>query len=83
MWTGPDSSTVVSATPPVMKSLTHYTSKLKLNYVESADAGSYTCTVSIGDKIREAAETIVIIGKVFSLSSSYSATELIDDFDKS
>ena len=68
MWTGPDGSTVISATPPVMKSLTHYTSKVKLNYVESADAGSYTCTVNIGDKIREAVKTTVIMGKLFSPS---------------
>ena len=63
VWTGPDGSTLMSAAPPVMKSLTHYTSKVKLNYVESADSGKYTCTVSIGGKIRASVGKIMVIGK--------------------
>ena len=63
-WTGPDGSTLISGAPPVMKSFTHYTSKAKLNYVESADAGNYTCTVSIGGKIRASVSKIVVIGKL-------------------
>ena len=70
LWAGPDSSTVISAAPVIMKSLTHYTGKVKLNYVESTDSGSYTCTVNIGDKIRETVETMIIIGKLSNPSLS-------------
>ena len=64
VWTGPDGSMLTSGAPPVMKSLTHYTSKAKLNYVESADSGNYTCTVSIGRQIRALVSKIVVIGKL-------------------
>ena len=62
VWTGPDGSTLMSAAPPVMKSFTHYTSKAKLNYVESADSGIYNCTVSIGDEIKVSVEKKITIG---------------------
>ena len=62
VWTGPDGSTLMSAAPPVMKSLTHYTSDLKLNYVESTDSGNYNCTVSIGGKNRTSVEKKITIG---------------------
>ena len=64
VWTGPDGSTLSSGTPPVMKSLTHYISKAKLNYIESADSGNYTCTVSIGGKIRASVSKVVVVGKL-------------------
>ena len=63
-WTGPGESTLTSGAPPVMRSFTHYTSKAKLNYVESADSGNYTCTVSIGGKIRASVSKIVVMGKL-------------------
>ena len=63
-WTGPDGSNLTSGAPPVMRSFTHYTSKAKLNYVESADSGNYTCTVSIGGKIRVSVSKIVVMGKL-------------------
>ena len=63
VWTGPDGSTLMFAAPPVMKSFTHYTSKAKLNYVESADSGNYTCAVGIGEKIRASVGKIVVVGK--------------------
>ena len=62
-WTGPDGSTLTSAASPVMRSFTHYTSKAKLNYVESADSGNYTCTVSIGDKTRASVGRKIVIGE--------------------
>ena len=64
VWIGPDGSTLMSAAPPLMKSVTHYTSKAKLNYVESADSGNYTCMVSIGGKIRASVGKVVVIGKL-------------------
>jgi hypothetical protein len=63
-WTGPDGSTLLSAAPPVMMSFTHYTSDLKLNYVESADSGNYTCTVSIGGNIRTSVQKKIVISMV-------------------
>jgi hypothetical protein len=63
-WTGPGGSTLTFGAPPMMKSLTHYTSKANLNYVESADSGNYTCTVSIGGQIRASVSKIVVIGKL-------------------
>ena len=63
VWTGPDGSTLTSATTPIMRSFTHYTSKAKLNYVEAADSGNYTCTVSIGGKIRASVGRKIVIGK--------------------
>ena len=63
-WTGPDGSILTSGAPPVMRSFTHYTSKVKLNYVESADSGNYTCTVSIGGKIRASVSKVVVMGKL-------------------
>ena len=63
VWTGLDGLMLMSAAPPVMKSFTHYTSKVKLNYVESADSGNYTCTVSIEGKTRASVGKIVIVGK--------------------
>ena len=62
VWTGPDGSTLMSAAPPVMKSFTHYTSDLKLNYVEPADSGNYNCTVSIGGEIRISVEKKIVMG---------------------
>ena len=50
-----------------MKSFTHYTSKVKLNYVESADSGNYTCTVSIESETRALVWKIVTIGKPYLL----------------
>ena len=64
VWTGPDGLTLTSAAPPVMKTFTHYVSKAKLNYVESADSGNYSCTVSIGGKIRASVGKTVVIGKL-------------------
>ena len=61
-WSGPDGSVLMSPAPPLMKSVTHYTSKAKLNYVESADSGIYNCTVSIGDKIRASVDKMITIG---------------------
>ena len=61
-WTGPDGSTLASAFPPTMRSFTHYTSKAKLNYVESADSGAYTCTVSIDGKTVPTVERKVVVG---------------------
>ena len=61
-WTGPDGSMLASAAPPVMRSLTHYTSKAKLNYVESVDSGTYTCSVSIDGKTSTSAEKNIVIG---------------------
>ena len=63
-WSGPDGSTLTTDASPVMKSLTHYTSKRTLNYVESAESGNYTCTVSISDKVRASVRREIIIGKV-------------------
>jgi hypothetical protein len=63
-WIGPDEATLTSAAPPVMKSFTHYTSKAKLNYVESADSGNYTCTVSISGNIRASVSKTVVVGKL-------------------
>ena len=63
VWTGPDGSTLRSAASPVMKSFTHYTSKVKLNYVESADSGHYTCTVIVDGKTRDNVEKLVVIGE--------------------
>ena len=61
-WRGPDRSVLTSAFPPVMRSLTHYTSKAKLNYVESADSDSYACSVSIDGKTRASVERKVVVG---------------------
>ena len=61
-WTAPEGSVLMSPAPPLMKSVTHYTSKAKLNYVESADSGIYNCTVSIGDKIRASVDKMITIG---------------------
>ena len=61
-WTAPDGSVLMSPAPPLMKSVTHYTSKAKLNYVESVDSGIYNCTVSIGDKIRASVDKMITIG---------------------
>ena len=63
-WTGPDGLTLTFGAPPVMRSFTHYTSKVKLNYVESADSGNYTCTMNIRGKIRASVSKIVIMGKL-------------------
>ena len=70
VWTGPDGSTLTSAATPVMRSFTHYISKAKLNYVESADSGNYTCTVSIGGKIRASVGRKIVIGKNLSLTAN-------------
>ena len=64
VWTGPDGSTLMSAASPVMKSFTHYTSKMTLNYVEVADSGSYICTVSIKDKVRASFSKEIVVGKL-------------------
>ena len=64
VWSGPDGSTLMSDASPVMKSFTHYTSKLTLNYVELSDSGNYTCTVSIRGKIRASVSKEVVISKV-------------------
>ena len=66
-WTGPDGSTPTSGAPPVMRSFTHYTSDLKLNYVESADSGNYNCTVSIGGKVRTSVQRKIVIGMLLKL----------------
>ena len=63
VWTGPDGSMLTSAASPVMKSFTHYTSKAKLNYIESVDSGNYTCTVSIEGKPRASIGRKIVIGK--------------------
>ena len=66
-WTGPDGSTLTSGAPPVMRSFTHYTSDLKLNYIESADSGNYNCTVSIGGKVRTSVQRKIVIGMLLKL----------------
>ena len=66
-WTGPDGSILTSGASPVMKSFTHYTSDLKLNYVESADSGNYNCTVSIGGKVRTSVQRKIVIGTLLKL----------------
>ena len=73
VWTGPDGSKLTSAASPVavMKSFTHYTSKLTLNYVESADSGNYTCTVSIKDKIRASVNKEITISKLSRIVSTW------------
>ena len=67
VWTGPAGSTLMSAARPVMRSFTHDTSDLKLNYVESADSGNYNCTVNIGGKIRTSVERKIVIGMLLKL----------------
>ena len=67
VWSGPDGSTLMSDASPVMKSFTHYTSKLVLNYAELADSGNYTCTVNIRRKIRASVSKEVIISKLINV----------------
>ena len=63
VWTGPDESTLMSTASPVMKSFTYYTSKAKLNNVESADSGNYTCTVNVRGRPRASVRRKIVIGK--------------------
>ena len=70
VWTGPDSSILMSAAPSsVMKSFTHYTSEAKLNYIDSTDSGNYNCTVSVGGKIRASVEKKITIGIIIMILS--------------
>ena len=61
-WTGPDGSTLRPAAPAAMESTTHYTSTVVIRQVELANAGDYTCTISLETDIRMTAEKQVIVG---------------------
>ena len=64
VWTGPDGSKLTSAASPVMKSFTHYTSKITLNYIKPENSGSYTCNVSIKNYKEISADKEIVIGKL-------------------
>ena len=49
VWISPDDSTM-RQTSNVMKSFSLYTSKVVLSDISLADAGQYTCKVSIGSE---------------------------------
>ena len=62
VWTGPDDTILSSATPAVTGSLTHYTNTAMLSFVESADSGEYTCSVSIQSGIKISARKSITVG---------------------
>lgn len=63
VWTSPSRLVRTSGISNLlMRSVTLYTSKVVLSNVGSADAGLYTCTVSIGSHIRLSAEKSIQIG---------------------
>ena len=61
MWTSPHGSMLT--TNNVMKSFSLYTSKVVLGDIGLADAGLYTCKVSIGSDISTSAQRDIQIGK--------------------
>ena len=60
LWTSPHGPTLTSNL--VMKSFSLYTSKVVLSDVSLADAGQYSCKVSIGSDISASAQRDVQIG---------------------
>ena len=60
VWTGPATTNAPSSA--AQESLTLYRSSHTLNFVESADSGEYTCTVSIGSTEEVSARTSIKIG---------------------
>lgn len=68
-WTSPD-GTVVTPRPGnsddntmVMRSVTHYTSKLRLSDFDKRDAGLYTCSVNLGKGIHMSVQKNLQIGQ--------------------
>ena len=60
VWTGPATSNAPSFA--AQESLTLYQSSHTLKFVESADSGEYTCTVSVGNGVDVTARTNIKIG---------------------
>ena len=63
VWTGPGERIITSATPPIAGSLTHYTSTVVINSIESVDSGEYACAMSIGSEISMSARKSVSVGE--------------------
>ena len=61
LWTTPQGS--ILASNLVMKSFSLYTSKIVLSDVNVADAGQYTCAVSISNDVSTSAQKDVQIGQ--------------------
>lgn len=62
VWTTPHGSSML-ASNLVMKSFSLYTSKIELNHISLADAGQYTCTVSIGNDASVTVQKDIQIGQ--------------------
>lgn len=66
-WTSPDGTVVTPSNSDdntmVMRSVTHYTSKLRLSDFDKRDAGLYTCSVNLGKGIQMSLQKNLQIGQ--------------------
>ena len=61
VWTGPNGSSLVSDL--VTKTPSRYISEVELNFIDSTNAGEYTCTINIGKETSLSAKKTLTVGK--------------------
>ena len=64
LWNGPSGSRLTSASLPMPRSVTYYTSSVQFSSAVSADSGEYTCEATVENRLRMSVKKFVSIGKL-------------------